>query len=207
MQIDVIIILGKGVYADGSIPRVVQNEIDAALRLCREQDIPAIIFSGKYWGLQRRPAHLTEAATMKQYARSRGAAHIRLVSEEKSQDTIGAAVFTRQIVDRHSWKNVLVFCTQHHLPRAQYIFNRIYGSAYTIQYRACAQQLSRRQYWHMRRYEWLAWRYARWVFRRPWLSSSQQQQHYLRRYDFMYHRSALKQLLRYLMKRSVHRHP
>lgn len=207
MKYDALIILGKGVTATGAIPKIVQREIDAAIRLSKKQHLP-IIFSGKHSGLIEQPGKYTEAAGMKKYALSKGAARSRLFIEEQSLDTIGNAVFSKVIIDEHSWKNVLIFCTESHRARVQYIFKTLYpATIYTISYRTCKQKLSWRQRIHIRYYEWSATRFARWFLRQPHPATALAQQNWLHCQHFLYQHNWLQHWLVKHVNPPVHRKP
>ncbi len=201
-SIDVIIILGKGVASDGSIPKIVQRQITTAIQLSNDKRIP-IILSGKHWGLERNPAiKYTEAAGMKKYALQHGANRTRLLIEDQSHDTIGNAIFSRVIIDQHDWHNILVFATNWHLPRVKYIFKKIYPTNYKLSYRGFLHHTT---LWHVWRHECIAFIFA-WIFlkrSRPALATAQQR--WLQQQSFMYQPTLSKQWLSKLLRHPAHR--
>lgn len=203
---DVIIILGKGVSAAGEIPKIVQREINAAIRVSKKQHIP-IIFSGKHSGLIPSPGKYTEAAAMQHYALKHGASRSLVFVEEQSQDTIGNALFSKKIIDQHSWKHILVFCTQPHVARVRYIFSKLYPSEYTVSYRTCRQRLTWQQYEHIKYYEWSSTRFAYWLLNKPRPAAATPLQRWLQHQHFMYHPNLFKLCLVKYINPPVHRLP
>lgn len=197
---DVIIILGKGVAADGTVPEIVRHQIDYAIQLCEHQPIQALLFSGEYWGLRDNLSTITEAAAMKQYAEcvcpTQLQARIQFLTEQQSKDTIGNMVFTKAIIDRHHWKNILIMSTADHLARVHYIAQRVFGAGYTIHYHGHQHMITPPQYRYVRRYEWIAWQYAQLFF---WRRGANLQRH------FMYHSNWLRTWLRVIVARPAHR--
>jgi len=57
-----------------------------------------------------------------------------IILEEESRDTQGNAYFTKQLVKKNNWKNVLVVTSDFHLLKTKFFFDFIYGPEYNIQY-------------------------------------------------------------------------
>ena len=57
----------------------------------------------------------------------------KIFLEKGSRDTVGDAYFTKaNLAIPNSWKNIYVVTSDYHVPRAQEIFNFIYGLNYSI---------------------------------------------------------------------------
>ena len=203
---EVILLLGKGVEADGSLPLRVQQEINNAITLCYERSIPVLLFSGKYSGLHINPGHTTEAVAMKQYAIEQNTKHqLTFFTEEESEDTISNIILSKVIIDRHGWRNILVMSSADHLQRVEYICAKVFGSNYQLSYHGLQQATTVRQYWHVRRYELMSWLFARRLLRYTWPDDNSKMVHWLYSHHFLYNGSRLKKILQSKFSRPVHR--
>lgn len=199
-QTDVIIILGQGVNADGSVPAHVQHEIQYAIQLCHEQHIPAIMFSGKYSGFIKHPNAVTEAQAMYDYAQSLDPKNILLLIEEESEDTIGNIVFSKVLVDEHNWKNLLIISHPQHLVRVQFIAKRVFDDAYQVTYQGHQKITTAKWFRHTRYFNALALVYTRWLLRHSWPESNTQMIAWISKHHFLYNGSWLKSCLTYIFK-------
>lgn len=191
-NIDVIIILGQGVNPDGTVPEHVQHEIIYALDLCKKQNIPAIIFSGNYWGLKKHSiTQLSEAEAMKKFAETLDTESIQLIIEDISQDTISNIVFSKAIIDEHKWRNVLIFSVTPHLFRVKYIVDRVFGEKYTVTYHGHQTVTNQLQQRYFRHYAWIGSLYAHWILRRTWPDDNIKMINWLHNHHFLYKKSWL----------------
>lgn len=200
-NVDVIIILGQGVNPDGTVPEHVQHEIIYALDLCKKQNIPAIIFSGNYWGLKKHSTtQPSEAEAMKKFTESQQPKNIQLIIEDTSQDTISNMVFSKAIIDKHNWRNVLIFSVTPHLFRVKYIVDRIFGDKYTVSYHGHQTITTQLQQRYFRHYAWIGNLYAHWILRRTWPDDNTKMIAWLHNHHFLYKRSWLKKIAPLLLK-------
>ncbi len=200
-MIEVIIILGKGVKADGSLPAVVQHEIQYAAQLCQLQPIPAIILAGDYWGLLSSGSVIAEAEVMRRWALGKIPPQTEVICETQSRDTIGNLLFSKDILEQRGWRNVLILSSADHLPRVQYIAEHVFGHDYELSYHGHQHSYTLRQYLHTLRYERLARWYAHWFFYRLAHHPPEQWQ----QYHFMYHSNIMLHVARRIIQRPVHR--
>jgi uncharacterized SAM-binding protein YcdF (DUF218 family) len=196
-RFEAIIILGKGITADDSLPELVRHEIDYAAQLSRQQPVSAVIFTGDYWGLGVNPGTLPEAVVMYRYASKLFPAAVQLLCEEQAKDTIGNILYGKALLDEHGWRNLLILSSADHAARVQYIARQVFDTHYNVQFHGHQHSTSPSEYRRTRRYERLAGWYARWFFtrlhwtpRRPW-----QQLH------FMYRDGAMVQLVKAVLRR------
>lgn len=201
-MIEVIIILGKGIKTDGSLPTLVQHELKYAASRCHLQPIKAIVCSGDYWGLINKPSGQSEAALMADFIRPLLPPAVQLIAEEQSRDTISNLFFCKQILDKHQWQHILILSSADHLSRIQYLAEQVFGPEYSLAYHGHQHSYTLRQYLHTLRYERMARWYARWFFYRlahhptePW-----------QQYHFMYHPNLALTLAKFLIRsRPIHR--
>ena len=69
---------------------------------------------------------------MKEYAIRLGVPSRKIFIEEQSKDTVGNAVFTKQILKKNKWKNVLLVTSDYHVERSMFIFHHVLGRSYTV---------------------------------------------------------------------------
>lgn len=58
----------------------------------------------------------------------------KIYLEEKSLDTIGNGYFSKQIVDKHHWRRLLVITSDYHIKRTRWIFKKIFGADYHLKF-------------------------------------------------------------------------
>lgn len=132
---DAIVVLGRGVRADGSLGLIARGRVDRALELFHLGVAPRMVFSGHSSLMSEATPKITEAAAMAAYARSRGLPAAAVFLEEESRDTIGNAWFVRtRWLDPNKWKSIRVVTSDFHIPRASWIFRKIHGADFDIAY-------------------------------------------------------------------------
>lgn len=137
-----IIVLGRGLEADGSLPALACQRVDRALELFAWEVAPRIIFSGRCsLNVQAEPA-VTEAAAMADYAESRGAPRSALHLEEESRDTVGNAYFTmKRWLEPNEWTSIRVVTSDFHIPRTAWVFQKVLGLGYDIAFNPAPSEL------------------------------------------------------------------
>lgn len=194
-NIDVILILGQGLNTDDSVPEHVRHEIIYATQLCKEKNIPAIIFSGNYWGLRQHSiAQISEAQTMKQFAETLPTSNLQFILEDKSLDTISNMIFSKVLIDEHNWHNILVLSATPHLFRVEAIAKRVFGSRYIIQYHGHQPITTKIQYRYYKHYAWIASLYAAWVLRHTWPDDNTKMVAWIKQHHFLYNNGILKKI-------------
>lgn len=184
-SVDAIVILAKGILSDGTVPPVVQHEVDFALGYAKTHPSVTVIFSGTP----------PETVAMCQYARPS-----RLLIEDQSRDTIGSAVYTKILADTHHFTKLLVLATADHVNRVQYIFQKVFasekGNGYILSYHSHQHVFTFSQYVKNKHYERLAWVYAKWWFWTLRDHSNAGLQRHLEKQHFMYRPTVLRSLLK-----------
>ena len=143
---DAIIVLGRGIKQDGSLPLTAKLRVKVAVHFFNQKLAPFIVFSTKFWGFQRFIPEITEAEAMKRLAIKLGIPETAIIKEEISEDTIGNAYFTKvNVVDKNKWKDLIIVTSIDHLERTKYCFEKIYGWDYNIQYIAAKHGLSQKE--------------------------------------------------------------
>ena len=132
---DAIIILGGGIELDGSLPKTPQLRVEKGVDLYKQGVAPYLVMSTKWSFLNEYIPPRTEAAAMKEYAITLGVPEKSILMEEKSTDTIGNAYFVKvDLLKPHKWKNIVVVTSEYHIARSRYLFHKICGSGYTIEF-------------------------------------------------------------------------
>lgn len=144
---DIIIILGGGIEADGSIPGPAKLRVEKGVELLKEGRAPRILMSAKwsFWLTMEPPR--TEAEGMKEYAVELGVNPEQILKEESSKDTVSNAYFTRiEFLEPNNWKNVILVTSDYHMPRSKYIFEKVLGPDYQIECVASPSGLSEQDF-------------------------------------------------------------
>ena len=134
---DAIVVLGRGVKADGSLDVIARARVDRALELYDYGVAPRIIFAGRSALMGDDNPPVTEAAAMAAHAYARGLPPQATFVEDESRDTIGNAFFTwRRWLRPNEWRSIRVVTTDYHIPRAAWIFRKVLGSSYDVAFSA-----------------------------------------------------------------------
>lgn len=143
MTKDVIIILGGGIEPDGSLPEIPKLRINKGVELFKNGTAPRIIVSGNYgFWLEKEPVR-AEADAMKEYAIGLDVPGDLILKEDVSKDTIGNAYFCRlNYLEPNNWHKVIVVTSEYHLPRTKYIFEKVLGNEYEIEFVPVDSKLS-----------------------------------------------------------------
>src|SRR5258708_15317976 len=130
---DAIVVLGRGVRADGSLGLIARGRVDRALELFNRGVAPRIIFSGRSSLMNDDVPAVTEATAMASYAGTRGLPPSAALVEEESRDTIGNAYFVRTMwLDPNRWHAIPVRTSDFHLPRPAWLFRKVLGADYDV---------------------------------------------------------------------------
>lgn len=132
---DVIIVPGRGIEMDGTLPPDAVSRVKKAVELYRDGRAPRIIMSGAYsMHLKERPVS-TEAHAMKQNAVQLGVSENNIIEEDTSTHTIGNAYFTKQLFCKpNEWRDIIVVASDDHMPRVKFLFAKLFGPTYHLEF-------------------------------------------------------------------------
>ena len=116
-----LVVLGNG------LPSVCRRLVAEAERAATRLNAPVVVFSG--WSANGGPS---EAAQMRALWRAPAG---ELVVEETASTTAENASRTLPVLRAHNVGDVIVICAPLHLPRARWIFHRIYGRTVRTRFR------------------------------------------------------------------------
>lgn len=131
-----IVILGGGIHLQGNLPPHVYQRLDKALLLSKSHPQARIVLSGKHSFLyrQQKPP-ITEARKMAEYLLEKGVLKKQILLEQKSKDTIGNAYYLKKLVFLpRQERSAIVITSPFHLSRVRYIFGKVFGSDYKLQF-------------------------------------------------------------------------
>lgn len=145
-QKDVIIILGHSVSPDGSLPDIPKLRVQKGVELFKEGLAEYIIVSGGHpFAIKDVPSR-SESAAMKEYAVAQGIPTDKVLEEKESKDTLGNIYFCKiSFLDPNNWKNIIVVTSDYHIPRTRYIFEKVLGKEYTVDYIPAESNLTEEQ--------------------------------------------------------------
>jgi uncharacterized SAM-binding protein YcdF (DUF218 family) len=139
---DALVVLGRGVDPDGSLPRLAKQRVERAAELYAWEVAPRIIFSGRCSLMTDVVPHQTEAAAMFEYALSLGLPRNRLLVEEESRDTIGNAYFVlRRYLEPNDWNSIRVVTSDFHIQRTAWVFQKVLGLGYDVSFSPAPSEL------------------------------------------------------------------
>jgi uncharacterized SAM-binding protein YcdF (DUF218 family) len=139
---DALVVLGRGVDPDGSLPRLAKQRVERAAELYAWDVAPRLIFSGRCSLMTETIPHQTEAAAMFDYAVSLGLPRDRLLVEEESRDTIGNAYFVlRRYLEPNDWSSIRVVTSDFHIQRTAWVFQKVLGLGYDVSFSPAPSEL------------------------------------------------------------------
>jgi uncharacterized SAM-binding protein YcdF (DUF218 family) len=132
---DAIIVLGRGINEDGSLPIDPQSRVRKAVELYKQGTAPVIIMSGaSSYHFDINPER-TESKAMKEYAIELGVSDLAIIEESKSKDTIGNIYFTKKdIAEPRGFRRFQIVASGEHMARIKYLFEKIYGPTYQLEF-------------------------------------------------------------------------
>jgi uncharacterized SAM-binding protein YcdF (DUF218 family) len=78
---------------------------------------------------------ITEAKAMRDYAVKLEVPKDKILLEEQSNDTIGNAYFTKvDFLKPNNWKILVVVTSEFHMKRTKYIFKKVLGPEYNVEF-------------------------------------------------------------------------
>lgn len=141
-----IAVLGGGIDLRGNIPDYVYARLDKAIELYDKLHCD-IVLSGKYsflYSSEKPP--ITEASKMAEYLLNKGVKKEILLKEEKSKDTIGNAYYLKKIffIPKKEREGIII-TSRFHLDRVRYIFSKIFGSNYKLEFIGVEESLPKEE--------------------------------------------------------------
>lgn len=131
MNYDAILVLGRGVYKDGSIPESAKSTVEKAVELYNGHQAERIVFSGKWTYKADYIPPTTEARAMANYARTLGLPEKAIHLEEKSYTTVSNAYFIKtEFLIPNNWHRVLLVSVYPMDKRAHKAVSTLFGSDY-----------------------------------------------------------------------------
>jgi hypothetical protein len=132
---DAIIVLGRGVEQDGTLPPDPKSRVRKAVELFQQGEAPFIIMSGAWTYHAGTSPRRSEAAAMKEYAESLGVPPEKIIEECDSKDTIGNVYFTKKnIYEPKGWHSLTIVASDEHMSRIEYLFHKIFGPQYSFRF-------------------------------------------------------------------------
>lgn len=130
---DAIVVLGRNVNADGSLPLIARARVERAVELYRGGIASRLIASGRNRLMAEPPPPVTEAAAMARLARKLGVPSDAILIENPARDTIGNAYFAaREFLEPNGWDAIRVVTSDHHVPRTSWIFQQVLGGGVDV---------------------------------------------------------------------------
>lgn len=130
-----ILVLGGGIFPDGTLTNLSKQRLDAAVVLHKKQAAPTITVLGS-----RKSTYLPNAIDFPEagavlrarYLEEQGIdpAHIQKIEDGK--DTIGEVLACQQDFARHEIRHFILVTSTLHMKRAKWLFETILGADYTV---------------------------------------------------------------------------
>ena len=142
-----IIVLGGGIDLQGKLPPHVYQRLDKAIDLFKRSSNCKIVATGKYSFLYdqlKKFPPATEAEKMAAYLLKKNIPKEKILLEKKSKDTISNAYYLKKdfFIPQKEKKGIVI--TSHfHLARVRYIFNKIFGPDYDLEFIGLQERLAK----------------------------------------------------------------
>ena len=131
MIYDSIIILPHESDRDGNLLEDSLLRSDLAIELFNKGYSKSILTLG--WDY-RNDSNITLSKSFKNYLISSGIPKEVIIENSYSRDTVGDAFFSKIIMKKENFQNLVVITSDWHLHRAKIIFNLIYGKKFKIKF-------------------------------------------------------------------------
>jgi uncharacterized SAM-binding protein YcdF (DUF218 family) len=139
---DAIVVLGRGVNADGTLPLGARSRLERAVTLYHAGVAPRLIASGRNSLMALHPPPVSEAAAMARLAADLGVPAEAILLEDQARDTIGNAYFTsRRYLEPNGWDAIRVVTSDYHVPRTSWIFQKVLGGAVDVSFSPASSEL------------------------------------------------------------------
>lgn len=195
---DAIIVLGRGINSDGTIPKITQYRAEKAAELFNKKLAKKIIISAGYWGFQRPIPPNTEAKPMERILIKKGVPKSAILFEENSRETLGNAYFTRLIVDNYKWKKIIVVTSRDHLKRTKFYFEKVFGKKYKLQFSLAKDNFSEKDIKKIERFGKISLRLVN--LKKIKTGDIKKIKEYLFKHHIIYNGSILKKIIPFFIK-------
>ncbi len=118
LSMDIFVILGAGVLADGEPSGAMRRRVEGAFLLSKSScDAKFLVTGGG------RPNHKTEAGVMSELLAAKGVPPERILQDPVSSDTLSSVVHCTQIIRSQNGVQSVVVCSdRYHIPRCRWLF-------------------------------------------------------------------------------------
>ncbi|TSC87374.1 MAG: hypothetical protein G01um10147_695 [Microgenomates group bacterium Gr01-1014_7] len=131
----VIICLSGGLNENDHPSDKMQARLDRTVELFQSGDFNAIITTSKGTFRDGTSHFVTEAEAANAYLITQKIDPLRILKEERSLDTVGNAYYTRLLhLEPRGWWEPTIITNEFHMPRVQFIFDRVLDGKYNPQY-------------------------------------------------------------------------
>lgn len=165
MRYDVAIVLGGGRDSNDTANARTVARLEKAMELFRSDLFTRMILSGGISFSAPPGFNRSEASLMQDYMLTQGIPGHVMLLEEESTDTLGNAYFSKeQWLTPNGWKSVLVITSAFHIQRCRYLFEKVLGADYAVDFAASSDNNSREELEQLDRLEsHIRCIYARWL--------------------------------------------
>lgn len=118
-KVDAIVVFAGGVGESGKVGQGYEERVQCAVGLYKEGYAKNIIFSSGYMYVFKEPL------IMKALALSLGVPESAIILEDKAGNTYENVKFTKEILNKNNWNEILLVSSPYHMLRASMVFNKI----------------------------------------------------------------------------------
>ncbi len=116
---DCIVVFAGGVGESGKAGQGYEERVKYAVKLYKDGFARNMIFSSGYMYVFKEPL------VMKILAVSLGVSEEVIILEDSAKNTYENVKFTKEILDRHNWKNILLVSSPYHMRRVSLVFKKV----------------------------------------------------------------------------------
>ena len=133
MKYDVLLVLGTGIRADGTLPESAESLARKAVELIKQGAAKKVIFSGRWSYRLKYEPPTTEAKAMADYATTLGLHQDTILIENESVTTVSnLCLLKEQYLEPNNFTNVLLISIKPLDKRALFNASMVLGPNYTI---------------------------------------------------------------------------
>lgn len=149
-----IIVISGGISPNGRLPFFVKERLDEAYKQFIAGIGKRIILPGKWSYRLETPPPKTEAKAMKEYLEKLGVDKKHLFLEEKSHDLLTSVYNIKKLyLKPRNYKNLLIVASDYQKERVEYIFRKVLGREYNVNFRFVPCRLPAETMWEFFIYE------------------------------------------------------
>ncbi len=130
---DVILVFGHTVTDEGVLSKEQVLRIMKSINILNKNKARFLLMSGGF-GDHFNKTDKSLAWHMKKFAMGEGVPPDKILTEDKSYETMDNITFSKPIIDEHKWKSIIFVSSKYHIPRIKLISKYIFPREYKLKF-------------------------------------------------------------------------